>query len=274
MNAWFHVGLIPERVSNRNHAQHDVEIVSHTLYQVIKHGVCCLLDIVLPGRVRESTLDLPNQNITALLMVAYEHSHTFISNQLLTDLLKLIRLEEVWNLSWAEDVIDVLQEGLLHNLSVIKQENSGLAVHSSQPVQLLNVCIKNNNYMKWLKNTQKHWLLLAKPLIQKGFYTLHIIFTSKKKQKCKCNVLEEIFFMPQRPVQASTQKKPVIIINDMVIQYFFFFFVQGFQVDHFINFTNPLETWQNLSDSVTLGCHVLLCLLILKWGRHKVLFRQ
>ncbi len=56
-----------------------------------------------------------------------------------TDLNKLILLVEVRHLSRAQDVIDVFEEGFIHNLGVIKQEDCGLVVHTGQTVQLLNV---------------------------------------------------------------------------------------------------------------------------------------
>lgn len=56
-----------------------------------------------------------------------------------TDLRELVRLEEVRNLSRAQDVVDVLQEGLVHNLSVVEEEDGGPVLHATQPVQTLDV---------------------------------------------------------------------------------------------------------------------------------------
>lgn len=48
----------PEWISHRAHAQHNVQVVSDTLYQVVEHGIWSLQDIVFPGRVWKSVLDL------------------------------------------------------------------------------------------------------------------------------------------------------------------------------------------------------------------------
>lgn len=56
-----------------------------------------------------------------------------------TNLFKLIRLVEVGDLSAAEDVVDVLQESLLHHLDVIEEEHCGLVLHTALEVQLLQV---------------------------------------------------------------------------------------------------------------------------------------
>lgn len=48
-----------------------------------------------------------------------------------TDLYKLIWLVEVGNLSRAQDVVDVLQEGFIDNLRVIEEKHCGLVVHPS-----------------------------------------------------------------------------------------------------------------------------------------------
>lgn len=46
---------LPEGVSHRAHAEHDVQVVPHSLYQVVEHGVWSLNDVVFPGPVRQST---------------------------------------------------------------------------------------------------------------------------------------------------------------------------------------------------------------------------
>ena len=56
-----------------------------------------------------------------------------------TNLFKLIRLVEVGDFSAAEDVVDVLQESLLHHLDVIEEEHCGLVLHTALEVQLLQV---------------------------------------------------------------------------------------------------------------------------------------
>lgn len=56
-----------------------------------------------------------------------------------TNLFKLVRLVEVGDLSTAEDVVDVLQESLLHHLDVIEEEHCGLVLHTALEVQLLQV---------------------------------------------------------------------------------------------------------------------------------------
>lgn len=57
-----------------------------------------------------------------------------------TNLHKLIRLVEIGNLPGAQDVVDVLQEGLVYDLGVVEQEHGGLVVYARQAVQLLDVC--------------------------------------------------------------------------------------------------------------------------------------
>lgn len=57
-----------------------------------------------------------------------------------TNLDKLIRLVEVRHLPGAQDVVDVFQEGLVYDLSVVEQEHCGLVVHACQTIQLLDVC--------------------------------------------------------------------------------------------------------------------------------------
>lgn len=57
-----------------------------------------------------------------------------------TNLNKLIWLVEIGHLSRAQDVVDVFQEGLVYNLSVVEQKHRGLVVHACQTIQLLDVC--------------------------------------------------------------------------------------------------------------------------------------
>lgn len=57
-----------------------------------------------------------------------------------TNLNKLIWLVEVGHLSGAQDVVDVYQEGLVYNLSVVEQKHCWLVVHAGQTIQLLDVC--------------------------------------------------------------------------------------------------------------------------------------
>ena len=58
----------------------------------------------------------------------------------LTHLLKLLWLVEVGHLSTAEYIVDVLQEGLLHHLSVHKEEHRRLILHTRCEEQPLQVC--------------------------------------------------------------------------------------------------------------------------------------
>lgn len=55
------------------------------------------------------------------------------------DLGKLVRLEEVGNLPGAQDVVDVLEKGLVNDLSVIEEEDGRPILDAAQPVQTLNV---------------------------------------------------------------------------------------------------------------------------------------
>lgn len=63
-----------------------------------------------------------------------------------TNLFKFIRLVEVGDLSAAEDVVDVLQEGFLCHLGVSEEKHRGLVLHTTLIVQLLQVC-NHNRYI-------------------------------------------------------------------------------------------------------------------------------
>lgn len=65
-----------------------------------------------------------------------------------TNLNKLIWLVEIGHFSGAQDVVDVLQEGLVYDLSVVEQEHGGLAVHACQTVQLLDVCRRDRSHQR------------------------------------------------------------------------------------------------------------------------------
>ncbi len=56
-----------------------------------------------------------------------------------TYLFKFVRFVEVRDLPAGEDVVDVLQEGLLHYLCVVEQEHHWLVLSSRLVVQVTNV---------------------------------------------------------------------------------------------------------------------------------------
>ena len=55
-------------------------------------------------------------------------------------LLKFIRFVKVRNFPTGENVIDILEEGLLHNLCVCEQKHCGLVLNTGLVVQLADVC--------------------------------------------------------------------------------------------------------------------------------------
>lgn len=55
------------------------------------------------------------------------------------DLRKLVRLEEVGNLPGAQDVVDILEKGLVNDLSVIEEEDGRPILDAAQPIQTLDV---------------------------------------------------------------------------------------------------------------------------------------
>ena len=55
------------------------------------------------------------------------------------NLFKLFGFVQIWNFSTAENVADVLKEGLLQSLGVIKQKYCGFVLYTSQKVQALQI---------------------------------------------------------------------------------------------------------------------------------------
>lgn len=133
----------PEELSHRAHAQDDVQVVPDPLDQIAEHGVWSLQHVVLLSRVCQSVADL-QEGQTRVRRLANAHPQmcegAILGAGDSTNLHELVWLVEVGHLSGAQHVVDVLQEGLVHNLSVVEQKHRGLVVHACQTIQLLDVC--------------------------------------------------------------------------------------------------------------------------------------